>query len=229
MPLYTVTTPDGLLSAQQRDVIAAELVRIHGGNERAREFCPFDLSDLSAKSRLCRHGTLAGQLDCRGDPRGPYGGREIPARSISLEHVQGKDRGFRSRPFHRATGSACEPGDGKRGDHARGRAREPGTGPGHRPGLIRQSRVILRGRVWIGNPSPARLRSWFRSPPRAKSRKRWEEWRPAPGQGSVFVCSTSANYSAVKIMKTVTSSIGAPVTAAAGPPEDDALTGDRIE
>jgi phenylpyruvate tautomerase PptA (4-oxalocrotonate tautomerase family) len=29
MPLYTVTTPDGLLSAQQRDVIAAELVRIH--------------------------------------------------------------------------------------------------------------------------------------------------------------------------------------------------------
>lgn len=29
MPPYTVTTPDGLLSAQQRDVIAAELVRIH--------------------------------------------------------------------------------------------------------------------------------------------------------------------------------------------------------
>jgi phenylpyruvate tautomerase PptA (4-oxalocrotonate tautomerase family) len=29
MPLYTVTTPDGLLSAKQRDVIAAELVRIH--------------------------------------------------------------------------------------------------------------------------------------------------------------------------------------------------------
>jgi phenylpyruvate tautomerase PptA (4-oxalocrotonate tautomerase family) len=29
MPLYTVTTPEGLLSAQQRDVIAAELVRIH--------------------------------------------------------------------------------------------------------------------------------------------------------------------------------------------------------
>jgi phenylpyruvate tautomerase PptA (4-oxalocrotonate tautomerase family) len=29
MPLYTVTTPDGLLSAQQRDVIAAELTRIH--------------------------------------------------------------------------------------------------------------------------------------------------------------------------------------------------------
>jgi phenylpyruvate tautomerase PptA (4-oxalocrotonate tautomerase family) len=29
MPLYTVTTPDGLLSAQQRDAIAAELVQIH--------------------------------------------------------------------------------------------------------------------------------------------------------------------------------------------------------
>jgi phenylpyruvate tautomerase PptA (4-oxalocrotonate tautomerase family) len=29
MPLYTVTTPDGLLSARQRDTIAAELVRIH--------------------------------------------------------------------------------------------------------------------------------------------------------------------------------------------------------
>ena len=29
MPLYTVTTQDGLLSAQQRDAIAAELVRIH--------------------------------------------------------------------------------------------------------------------------------------------------------------------------------------------------------
>jgi phenylpyruvate tautomerase PptA (4-oxalocrotonate tautomerase family) len=29
MPLYTVMTPDRLLSAQQRDVIAAELVRIH--------------------------------------------------------------------------------------------------------------------------------------------------------------------------------------------------------
>jgi phenylpyruvate tautomerase PptA (4-oxalocrotonate tautomerase family) len=29
MPLYTVTTPDGLLSDQQRDAIAAELVRIH--------------------------------------------------------------------------------------------------------------------------------------------------------------------------------------------------------
>jgi phenylpyruvate tautomerase PptA (4-oxalocrotonate tautomerase family) len=29
MPLYTVMTQDGLLSAQQRDVIAAELVRIH--------------------------------------------------------------------------------------------------------------------------------------------------------------------------------------------------------
>jgi phenylpyruvate tautomerase PptA (4-oxalocrotonate tautomerase family) len=29
MPLYTVTTQDGLLSPQQRDVIAAELVRIH--------------------------------------------------------------------------------------------------------------------------------------------------------------------------------------------------------
>ena len=29
MPLYTVMTEDGLLSAQQRDVIAAELVRIH--------------------------------------------------------------------------------------------------------------------------------------------------------------------------------------------------------
>jgi phenylpyruvate tautomerase PptA (4-oxalocrotonate tautomerase family) len=29
MPLYTVTTPDGLLSSEQRDVIAAELVRIH--------------------------------------------------------------------------------------------------------------------------------------------------------------------------------------------------------
>ena len=29
MPLYTATTPDGLLSAQQRDAIAAELVRIH--------------------------------------------------------------------------------------------------------------------------------------------------------------------------------------------------------
>ena len=29
MPLYTVTTQDGFLSAQQRDVIAGELVRIH--------------------------------------------------------------------------------------------------------------------------------------------------------------------------------------------------------
>src|ERR1700677_450030 len=29
MPLYTVTTQDGLLSAEQRDGIAAELVRIH--------------------------------------------------------------------------------------------------------------------------------------------------------------------------------------------------------
>jgi phenylpyruvate tautomerase PptA (4-oxalocrotonate tautomerase family) len=29
MPLYTVMTEEGLLSAQQRDVIAAELVRIH--------------------------------------------------------------------------------------------------------------------------------------------------------------------------------------------------------
>jgi phenylpyruvate tautomerase PptA (4-oxalocrotonate tautomerase family) len=29
MPLYTITTPEGLLSAQQRDVIAAEFVRIH--------------------------------------------------------------------------------------------------------------------------------------------------------------------------------------------------------
>jgi phenylpyruvate tautomerase PptA (4-oxalocrotonate tautomerase family) len=29
MPLYTVTTQDGFLSAEQRDVIAAELVRIH--------------------------------------------------------------------------------------------------------------------------------------------------------------------------------------------------------
>jgi phenylpyruvate tautomerase PptA (4-oxalocrotonate tautomerase family) len=29
MPLYTVTTQDGLLSAQQRGAIAAELVRIH--------------------------------------------------------------------------------------------------------------------------------------------------------------------------------------------------------
>jgi phenylpyruvate tautomerase PptA (4-oxalocrotonate tautomerase family) len=29
MPLYTVMTQDGLLLAQQRDVIAAELVRIH--------------------------------------------------------------------------------------------------------------------------------------------------------------------------------------------------------
>jgi phenylpyruvate tautomerase PptA (4-oxalocrotonate tautomerase family) len=29
MPLYTVTTQEGFLSAEQRDVIAAELVRIH--------------------------------------------------------------------------------------------------------------------------------------------------------------------------------------------------------
>ena len=29
MPLYTVTTQDGLLSAEQRDFIAAELIRIH--------------------------------------------------------------------------------------------------------------------------------------------------------------------------------------------------------
>lgn len=29
MPLYTVTTQDGFLSVEQRDVIAAELVRIH--------------------------------------------------------------------------------------------------------------------------------------------------------------------------------------------------------
>jgi phenylpyruvate tautomerase PptA (4-oxalocrotonate tautomerase family) len=29
MPLYTVMTQDGLLSAEQRDVIAAEIVRIH--------------------------------------------------------------------------------------------------------------------------------------------------------------------------------------------------------
>jgi phenylpyruvate tautomerase PptA (4-oxalocrotonate tautomerase family) len=29
MPLYTVLTQEGLLSAEQRDVIAAELVRIH--------------------------------------------------------------------------------------------------------------------------------------------------------------------------------------------------------
>jgi phenylpyruvate tautomerase PptA (4-oxalocrotonate tautomerase family) len=29
MPLYTVMTQEGLLSAQQRDVIAADLVRIH--------------------------------------------------------------------------------------------------------------------------------------------------------------------------------------------------------
>ena len=29
MPLYTVMTPGGLLSAQQRDAIAAELTRIH--------------------------------------------------------------------------------------------------------------------------------------------------------------------------------------------------------
>ena len=29
MPLYTVMTQDGLLSAEQRDSIAAELVRIH--------------------------------------------------------------------------------------------------------------------------------------------------------------------------------------------------------
>jgi phenylpyruvate tautomerase PptA (4-oxalocrotonate tautomerase family) len=29
MPLYTVMTQDGLLSDQQRDVIAAELVRVH--------------------------------------------------------------------------------------------------------------------------------------------------------------------------------------------------------
>jgi phenylpyruvate tautomerase PptA (4-oxalocrotonate tautomerase family) len=31
MPLYMVTTPDGLLSDQQRDAIATELVRIHTG------------------------------------------------------------------------------------------------------------------------------------------------------------------------------------------------------
>jgi hypothetical protein len=29
MPLYTVTTQDGFFSAEQRDVIAAELVHIH--------------------------------------------------------------------------------------------------------------------------------------------------------------------------------------------------------
>ena len=29
MPLYTVVTQDGFLSAEQRDVIAAELVRVH--------------------------------------------------------------------------------------------------------------------------------------------------------------------------------------------------------
>jgi hypothetical protein len=62
-------THDGLL--EQRDFIAAELVRIHMTiNGVPGEFRPLDLSDLSTRSRLCRGKSLAGCLDSGYHPRG---------------------------------------------------------------------------------------------------------------------------------------------------------------
>jgi hypothetical protein len=80
MPLYAVITRDGFLSAEQRDVIAAEFVRIHAAAMNVpADFCSFNFSNLLAKSSVRRCKSLARRLYSGGHTRGAYVRRKDPS------------------------------------------------------------------------------------------------------------------------------------------------------
>jgi hypothetical protein len=125
MPLYTVMTQDGLLSDQQRDVIAAELVRIHTtatglpANFVHSIFPTYPKNHAYVAAERSAVASIVGVIRDR-----PVARTEVPAGSSDLEDVPGQDRRIRPRSLRGVAGSPAEPGDGKRDDHAGDRARE---------------------------------------------------------------------------------------------------------
>ncbi len=93
MLLYTVMTQDG---AEQRDVIAAEFVRIHTAAMNVpADFVHSIFPTYPRKSNARRCKSLARRLYSGGHTRGAYVRRKDPARSSPLENVPGQHKDFR--------------------------------------------------------------------------------------------------------------------------------------
>jgi hypothetical protein len=126
MPLYTVMTQDGLLSDQQRDVIAAELVRIHTSATGVPANFVHSIFPTYPKNHAYFAAERSAVASIVGVIRAgrPPARTEVPAGSSHLENVPGQDRRIRSRSLRGVAGGPAEPGDGERDDHAGDRARE---------------------------------------------------------------------------------------------------------
>ena len=100
MPLYTAMTQDGLLSAKQRDVIAAELVRTatYHRDGRSSGFCPLNFFRLIRETtrtspQITRLSPLFSQLFAQVIPPTKRHGSFRP----SGELFPGKNKNIRSR------------------------------------------------------------------------------------------------------------------------------------
>ena len=95
MPLYTVMTRDGFLSAEQRDVIA-EFVRIHAAAMNVPADFVHSIFPTYSRNQAyvaANHSPVASILE--GHTRGAYVRRKDPARSSPLENDPGQHRDFR--------------------------------------------------------------------------------------------------------------------------------------
>ena len=94
MPLYTVVTQDGFLSAEQRDVIAAELVRIHTAAMNVPADFVHSIFPTYPRNQTSLQITRPSPLFW-GSYAGAYVRRKDPARLSPLENVPGQHRDFR--------------------------------------------------------------------------------------------------------------------------------------
>jgi hypothetical protein len=119
MPLYTVMTQHGLLSAEQRDVIAAELVDIH----TAAMGVPADFVHSIFPTYSQGHAYIATGRSPVASILGIIRAGHTSDEKTRLVQApwrmfQDKNKNIRSRSLRRTPGSACQPGDGRWSDHA---------------------------------------------------------------------------------------------------------------
>jgi hypothetical protein len=92
VPLCTVMTQDGLLSAQQRDVIAAEIVRIHTTAMNVPAHFVHSIFPTYPRSHACVAADRSAVASIVGVLRvGHTPEREIPARSSPMKNVPGQN------------------------------------------------------------------------------------------------------------------------------------------
>jgi phenylpyruvate tautomerase PptA (4-oxalocrotonate tautomerase family) len=95
MPLYTVMTQEGLLSAEQRDVIAAELVRVHTAIMHVPAHFVHSIFPIYPRNHAYVAETRS-SVDRRHHPDRTHTQREVAARPGHLEGIPEPHRRLRS-------------------------------------------------------------------------------------------------------------------------------------